>query len=196
MALLRSQHPAAEAITEANFRKLQETANNLILEATAGEAHFTLCEDHIRALHRIGMDGLEENASDYRKRPVFITPSSHTPPRWDEVPALMSSLCRYVNENWVNRDAIHLCAFIFWRLIWIHPFRDGNGRTARALCHIVFCIKEPLPAKPPIIDKIIGNRGFGGSYLEKAHRIYFETRCVDKALQPIEQWFGQVLMGA
>jgi Fic family protein len=195
LALLSSHNPAAEAITEANFCRLQETADNLILGATAGGAHFALCEDHIRALHRIAMDGLKENAGDYRKRPVFITLSSHTPPRWDEVRALMSSLCRYVNENWVNRDVIHLCAFVFWRLCWIHPFQDGNGRVARTLCNIIFGIKEPLLAKPFITTKILRSHGFGNSYLENAHQVFFETRCVDKAMRPIEQWFGQMLMG-
>ena len=136
----------------------------------------------------------EENASDYRKRPVFIHLSSHTPPYWDEVPALMSSLCRYVNENWVNRDVIHLCAFVFWRLLWIHPFIDGNGRTARSLCYIIFGIKEPLLANRFVTKKILRSHGFGRSYLENAHRVFFETRCIDKALRPIEQWFGQMLM--
>jgi prophage maintenance system killer protein len=35
--------------------------------------------------------------------------------------------------------AVHRAAFLLWRLNWIHPFEDGNGRTARTASYLVFC---------------------------------------------------------
>ena len=41
-----------------------------------------------------------------------------------------------------------LGAYALWRLNWIHPFINGNGRTARALCHYIICLKlEGFPPK-------------------------------------------------
>jgi Fic family protein len=42
-------------------------------------------------------------------------------------------MCDYVNDRWAEASAVHLCAYVLWRLNWIHPFGDGNGRTARAI---------------------------------------------------------------
>ena len=50
-------------------------------------------------------------------------------------------MCDYVNDNWHERTAFHLSAFVMWRLNWIHPFSDGNGRTSRALSYLLLCLK-------------------------------------------------------
>ena len=49
------------------------------------------------------------------------------------VAELVEDMCDYVNENWEAKSAIHLAAYIMWRLNWIHPFADGNGRLSRFL---------------------------------------------------------------
>ena len=33
-------------------------------------------------------------------------------------------------------------AYALWRLSWIHPFAEGNGRTARAVCLLIICLKH------------------------------------------------------
>jgi Fic family protein len=65
-------------------------------------------------------------------------------------------LCDYVNENWRTKPPIHLAAYCLWRLNWIHPFTDGNGRTARALCYLVLCVSlgYKLPGANTIPDQI------------------------------------------
>jgi Fic family protein len=57
------------------------------------------------------------------------------------VPEAVEALCDYINENWNAKSAIHLAAYCLWRLNWIHPFTDGNGRTSRALSFMVLCIR-------------------------------------------------------
>ncbi|ARQ62090.1 hypothetical protein Kim5_PD00082 (plasmid) [Rhizobium sp. Kim5] len=47
-----------------------------------------------------------------------------------------------------------------WRLNWIHPFSDGNGRTSRMVSYLVLCVKLqlPLPGVKTIPDQIVDNR--------------------------------------
>jgi Fic family protein len=71
---------------------------------------------------------------------------------------MVEELCDYVNESW-NRagvTAIHLGAYVLWRLNWIHPFTDGNGRTSRAASYLVLCLKlgYRLPGTKTIPDQI------------------------------------------
>jgi Fic family protein len=53
-----------------------------------------------------------------------------------------------------------LGAYIMWRLNWIHPFADGNGRTSRILSYVVLSIRAGalLPGTPTIPDQIVENR--------------------------------------
>lgn len=59
----------------------------------------------------------------------------HVPPKADDVPALMEKLCDFANsdrrDEFVN-PIIKGILIHFW-LAYVHPFMDGNGRTARAL---------------------------------------------------------------
>jgi hypothetical protein len=44
-------------------------------------------------------------------------------------------------ENWHGWTATELAAYGLWRLNWIHPFIEGNGRTARAACYYLLCVR-------------------------------------------------------
>jgi Fic family protein len=55
---------------------------------------------------------------------------------------LMDRLISFVHENWFIYSPTELAAYTLWRLNWIHPFIEGNGRTARAACYFVLCVKH------------------------------------------------------
>jgi Fic family protein len=58
----------------------------------------------------------------------------HTPPKFDELPTLINELCDFFNQD--GKDFIHPIVkgcVIHFMIGWIHPFTDGNGRTARAI---------------------------------------------------------------
>jgi Fic family protein len=76
------------------------------------------------------------------------------------VPELIEDLCDYVNDNWKAKTAIHLASFVMWRLNWIHPFSDGNGRTSRMVSYLVLCVKLGLllPGRNTIPEQIVDNR--------------------------------------
>ena len=76
------------------------------------------------------------------------------------VPELIEEMCDYVNEHWETSTPLHLGAYIMWRLNWIHPFADGNGRTSRILSYVVLSIRAGSlpPGTPTIPDQIVENR--------------------------------------
>lgn len=53
-----------------------------------------------------------------------------------------------------------LPAYALWRLNWIHPFVEGNGRTARAACYYLICMRygQLLPGKKLVPERIRENR--------------------------------------
>ena len=53
----------------------------------------------------------------------------------------MDDFVNVVNRRWEKTDSIQLAAYVLWRLNYIHPFINGNGRTARAACYFVLCVK-------------------------------------------------------
>jgi len=53
----------------------------------------------------------------------------------------MDSFINQVNSKWASKDPIELASFVLWQLNYIHPFINGNGRTARAAAYFVLCTK-------------------------------------------------------
>jgi Fic family protein len=53
----------------------------------------------------------------------------------------MEDFINMVNRSWEQSDPVAIAAFVLWRLNFIHPFVNGNGRTARAACYFVLCLK-------------------------------------------------------
>jgi Fic family protein len=119
------------------------------------ERPFKFRSSIILQLHKAALDGLHPLAGTYRNTPVKIGGSGHTPPEAAFVSEEVEHLCQYVNENWV-RSAIHLGSYILWKLNWIHPFSDGNGRTARVASYVVLSVKldSLLPGTPTIPEQI------------------------------------------
>ena len=49
----------------------------------------------------------------------------------------------FIHENWtIYEHPTQIAAYALWRLNWIHPFIEGNGRTARAACYYLICLRQ------------------------------------------------------
>src|SRR5829696_5603344 len=105
------------------------------------ERPFALRPGVILELQKEAVEGIETDPGRIRTTRVGITHSKHVPPPPHLVEALLTEFCDYVNDNWHEKTAFHLAAYVMWRVNWIHPFTDGNGRTARTLSYAVLCIK-------------------------------------------------------
>lgn len=86
----------------------------------------------ILSLHGLVLRSIEEDfAGRIRNGGVRITGANFTPPNANKVPDLLDELIDFINTNHLNLNAIELATIFHHKLVWIHPFFDGNGRTVR-----------------------------------------------------------------
>lgn len=94
----------------------------------------TLSEWQVKNLHSIVLKGiLPESAGIYRQENVFISGAAHIPPDFVHVPAQMADLLEWYVGKAQNLHVVERAAILHSWFVKIHPFVDGNGRTARLL---------------------------------------------------------------
>lgn len=136
-----------------------------LVEQAAPIQQIAITPELIAHLNRLALQGIRRSAGSLRSIGVQILNTPHQPPPHEEVGVLLAEMCQYVNRSWRLRDddladALHIAAYLMWRLNWIHPFRDGNGRTSRAVSYLALSVRigQLLPGSPTIADLIVENR--------------------------------------
>lgn len=105
----------------------------------------TLSEKLIRTIHQLVVKKTDEEwAGKYRNSNIIIGGAEHKPPDVSLVPALMQDLINWYQKNQRLLHPIELAALLHHRLVFIHPFFDGNGRTARLAMNI-FLMRKGYP---------------------------------------------------
>lgn len=147
---------------EGNTLTLQETALVLNKGVTIGgkslREHFEVINhkeaiDYIKALakqkepiskrvlldiHHLILKNIDlDNAGRYRNVDVMISGSSHKPPTFLQVESLMEEYFNFYVENKEMLSPIILSADMHEKLVTIHPFSDGNGRTSRLVMNLI-----------------------------------------------------------
>ncbi|MCJ7731701.1 Fic family protein [Candidatus Bathyarchaeota archaeon] len=87
----------------------------------------------ILLLHQIIMKGIEKDAGRFRTAEIRIAGADFTPPPAYDVPHLITQLVDWYNMNPDELRPIELAAILHYKLVYIHPFHDGNGRVSRLL---------------------------------------------------------------
>lgn len=148
-----------------------------LIEIVKAKDQQWLSQSIIKALNYHAIACLHDYAGEYRPCDAYIGESGngHKPPPPHAVRAQMDHLVNYVNANWhKDEDPAKLAAFVLWRLNHIHPFINGNGRTARALAYFVICLKSggPLPGKKTLPELLTDNRDICVAALKTADQSY------------------------
>lgn len=153
--------PTARAEAEARNGLRQYDAGIQTVQSALDRATFRLRPSLILGLQREALREISLYAGNFRPGGVEISGSRHEPPGAHQVPELIEDLCDYINDRWNTSSPIHLAAYVMWRLNWIHPFADGNGRTSRIVSYVVLSVRANavLPGTPTIPDQIVDNRG-------------------------------------
>ena len=107
-----------------------------------------ITERIILKIHKLVTDKtlLEEQCGKYREGPIYVVrrglgmpqETVYTGPRAKEVPKLMADLARWMQES--EKQDVHpviMAGIVHQEIAAIHPFVDGNGRTARALATLI-----------------------------------------------------------
>jgi Fic family protein len=184
--------PQAKAEAEARNGLRQYDFGIKTIQSGLEQPSFRLRLSLVLSLQREALAGISIYAGNFRPAGVKIEGSKHDPVGAHLVPELVEEMCDYVNSNWENSTPLHLAAYIMWRLNWIHPFADGNGRTSRILSYVVLSIRAGvlLPGTPTIPDQIVDNRGPYFDALDAADEAWKERR-VD--VSKMEELLGGML---
>ncbi|QCI64516.1 Fic family protein [Phreatobacter stygius] len=167
--------PQAKAEAEArNGLRQFDLGVQIIEDGIAKGAGFRLRPSVILALHRAALEGLSQYAGNWRPASVGIHGSKHEPIGAHLVAEAIEEMCDYINDNWRDQTALHLASYVMWRLNWIHPFSDGNGRTSRITSYVVLSVKLGLvlPGAKTIPEQIVDKRGPYFAALEAADQAF------------------------
>ena len=105
-------------------------------------------------------------------------------------------MIEYVEQNW-TKSAIHLASYLMWRVNWIHPFENGNGRTSRAISYVVLCIRLGflLPGDNTIPDQITDDKKDYYAALDEADARWTDGKLdVSKMEELLEALLGRQLL--
>ena len=150
-----------------------------------------LSQTLIKALNFHAIACLHVNAGDYR--PCQVRVGAHIAPEHYRVAALMDDFVNTVNRNWETTDSVVLATHVLWRLNNIHPFINGNGRTARASAYFVLCIAAGgwLPGTMILPELITRDRDEYCVHLQHAHDTLKASGLPD--LQPLHLMMQRLL---
>ena len=102
------------------------------------ERNFPLNERELLSVHNLILRGIiPEDAGRYRRVQVMIKGSAYMPPQPFIVAKEMEDYFFWFEENKKNLHPVILAAEMHERLVTIHPFIDGNGRTSRLIMNLI-----------------------------------------------------------
>ncbi|MBO5163841.1 MAG: Fic family protein [Ruminococcus sp.] len=127
-------------------------AFDYVMELT--DSKTALSERVIKDIHSLVLMADRENKGIYRRVPVMIMGSEHTPPQPFLIPELMAELVLDYNEKYGAADIIELASELHLRFESIHPFIDGNGRTGRLLLNFELMKCGLLPVNIKFTDRV------------------------------------------
>lgn len=133
-----SGKPLKDSIEVKNLGLAYDFLNEL------AEQNVQITENYIRQIHKLLIgDDASLSPGEYRNIGVIITGSEHRPPEPFEVPIKMMELVEWIREN-ETQNPIIVSAIAHHEFVKIHPFKDGNGRTARILLNLIL-LKKGFP---------------------------------------------------
>ena len=133
-----------------SLREHLEAANHAAaidwVQERVGQKPEKLGERDVLEIHAMILKGNDDtNAGRYRSIPVRISGSTIVLPNPAKAPNLMAGFAAWLAESG-DLHPVALAAEAHYRLVTIHPFVDGNGRTVRLLMNLLLMIAGYPPA--------------------------------------------------
>lgn len=105
-----------------------------LFELAAGKS---ITQEDILEFHKLFYYRIDvKNAGKYRPVQVFISGANFVPPPPAKVPGLMKDFASKISQMENAYHPVEYAALLHKELVSIHPFVDGNGRTARLLMNL------------------------------------------------------------
>lgn len=132
-----SGKPLRDQIEAINHGKAIEFVKDL---AKRKKDHTEIKEEDINNIHRIILTGIDDQwAGKYRETEVFIKGSNIELPQPIKFPYLMNEFIQWLSSQ-KKAHPVKVAADAHYKLVSIHPYIDGNGRTARLLMNLILII--------------------------------------------------------
>ncbi|MCC6412534.1 MAG: Fic family protein [Saprospiraceae bacterium] len=146
----------------------------------------------LKQIHALVLHGIDhDNAGRYRQVSVLISGSKHVPPQPYLAAPLMEDYFAFYDTNKNTMHPVVLAAEMHERLVSIHPFIDGNGRTSRLVMNLIL-LQHAYPLA--IIAGDYDTRMRYYDALEKAQeepdKATFVGFVVDKVEMAVERYLG------
>ncbi len=186
-------HPAYRRLKDSNLNR-QYDFLEAIVRAALEIKRPMISTTIIKALNYHAIACLHISAGEYRPSPLTV--NGYIPPDHYQVPELMNGFINEVNRYWDSTDYLVLSAYCLWRLNYIHPFVNGNGRTARVLCYFVVCVKLGvwLHGKPTLPELIHRNRAEYVALLKEIDTASSQSEATfHKKLGALGEFIGRLL---
>jgi Fic family protein len=162
--LLDAEVVLAQGGDAADRIAVEVLANVAAMEAAVelGSSTDTITLDDLLGIHRIlmersatsGIGGVVRTAQNWIGGSSYNPCSaSFVPPPPDTLDTLLDDLLAYVNGD--NHPALVQAAIAHAQFETIHPFADGNGRTGRALIHVILRRRGLAPRFVPPISLVL-----------------------------------------
>jgi len=120
------------------------------------------------SLNHAAVANITQFGGRYRKQPIYV--GDHIPPHFNDVPGEMDRFISVVHENWdipvFRENPAMMPAYALWRMNWIHPFIEGNGRTARAACYYLLCMRA---------GRLLGGSSIVPELIQADRKPYYEA---------------------
>ena len=172
MIVLEAQDPDLyRSVQEKNLIRQYDLLTNCI-EIGLRQGHTSFDKYVLWALNHSAVANISQFGGRFREEPIYV--GNHIPPHFSEVPDLMDRFISTIHENWFNMTPTAAAAYGLWRLNWIHPFIEGNGRTARAVCYYLLCTRAGglLPGRKIVPERIREDRAPYYNALQAADRAW------------------------
>lgn len=190
MLVTEQQNPELyDALMEKNLLRQYDLLTNYI-EIGIAQGPQSFDKYMLWALNHSAVAGISQFGGRFRQEPIYV--GNHIPPHFDDVPDLMDRFVSFIHENWDNLTPAQLAGYGLWRLNWIHPFIEGNGRTARAVCYYLLCARSGtlLPGKKIVPERIREHRKPYYLALQEMDRFWDAGNL---ELQPMEAYLAELL---
>lgn len=146
-----------------------------------------LSEYNIKQIHSLILKNIDDNnKGSYRKINVIISGAEHKPPQHYEVASKMEQFIKDYHTKKVTLHPIELAVFVHIEFVGIHPFIDGNGRTARLLMNLELIKAGFPPVVVRIEDRLDYYKALDEAHTTGDYELFYKLmgKVVEKSFEP------------
>lgn len=146
-----------------------------------------LSEFIIKSIHSLILKNIDDkNAGVYRNSNVIISGAKHRPPEYIHVSIKMENFIKWYVKESKNLHPIERATRVHIDFVGIHPFVDGNGRTARLLMNLELMKSGFPPAIIKVEDRLVYYKALDDAHIKKDYKGFLNLMCkvVEESFEP------------